>query len=78
MGLYPQKKKLIPFLSLRCQKRFSGRLVNLKIIFVCYFPDQYSSIKVELELENKLSHHAQKYKEPKKNNDIHPVDLKYE
>ena len=40
------------------------------------FVVHYSSIKVEFELEDEVSHDAQKHKEPKKNKDVNPIDLK--
>ena len=41
------------------------------------FVGHYSCIKVEFELEDEVSHHTQKYKEPTENKDFNPIDLKY-
>ena len=40
------------------------------------FVNQYLSIKMEFELEDEVSHDAQKHKEPNKNKDVNPIDLK--
>ena len=41
------------------------------------FVGHYSSIKVEFDLEDEVSHHTQKYKEPTENKDVNPVDIQY-
>ena len=65
------------FKSLKCIEKGFWKSDRFEDDIFCDFVNHYLSIKMEFELENKVSHHSEKHKEPNENKDVNPVDLKY-
>ena len=63
--------------SLKFIEKVSGKRNTFEDDIFFDFVNNYLFIKMKFELENKVSHHTEKYKEPAENKDVNPVDLKY-
>ena len=75
---YPGKRLRIPSLSIDNigEKVFWKNYPSEDDICSNLDNKYYLSVKVEFEFEYKVAHHAEKHKEPTKNKDVNPVDLK--